>query len=267
MSFIISKIFWVLVRPSNVLLLVLILAALMGRKRPILARRLLSVTILALVLVTLLPVGQWLILPIERRFPELTALPSQVDGIVVLGGGVEVGPSLGRAYLELNASAERLTVSADVARLRPKARLIYSGFKGHLIEPGIEPPDVERFYIRQGVEGARILVEDASRNTYENAVLSKSLANPEPDDVWLLVTSAAHMPRAVGVFRKVGWSVVPMPVDFRKARDLDLRKSLSIMAQPSVSGRLEELDQAVRAWVGLVAYWMMGRTESLFPGP
>lgn len=267
MSFIISKIFWVLAQPSNALLLVLILAALIWRIRPILARRLLWTVVLFLVLVTLLPVGQWLLLPVERRFPELSDLPSRVDGIVVLGGGVDVGPSLERVYLELNGAAERLTVSAEVARRRPEARLIYSGLRGRLVDVSIETPDVAGFYARQGVDGSRIVIEEASRNTIENAVFSKELAKPSPDDVWLLITSAAHMPRAVGIFRKLGWPVIAMPVDFRRPRHMDLRHYLSLMAQPKVSDRLGELDHAVKAWVGLGAYWMMGRTDTLFPGP
>lgn len=267
MSFVASKVLWALVQPSNLAMLMLVLTAALAGSRPALARRLLSTTIIPLLFVALLPVGQWLILPIEQRFPELVDLPAKVDGIVVLGGAVDISSTIGRAYLELNGSAERMTVSADVARRRPEAKLVYSGFKGRLVDVSEETPDIIGFYVRRGVERSRIVLEGNSRNTYENAVLSKELANPAPSETWLLITSASHMPRAVGVFQKLGWPVVPMPVDFRQPLNLETRGYLSDMAQPSASKRLEEVDHAVKAWVGLIAYWLMGRTATLLPGP
>ncbi len=267
MSFVISKIFWTLAQPSNLLLLALLVSAVTARIWPAPARRLLLTSAIALFLVTFLPIGQWLLLPMERRFSELRDMPDHVDGIVVLGGGVDVGPTMGRGYVELNEGAERLTVSADLARLHPEARLIYSGYKGRLVGAKGEAPDIAAFYVRAGVERDRITVEGDSRNTYENAIFSKRLAEPGADEVWLLVTSAYHMPRAVGVFRKLGWSVVPAPVDFRRPRDLDLRYYLSMIAQPHVSNRLSELDLAAKAWAGMFAYRLMGRTSALFPKP
>jgi len=267
MSFTVSKIFWSLAQPGNVALLVLVLAAIFAKSRPTLARRLLRTTVVLLLLVTFVPVGQWLNSPLERRFPELTHLPDKIDGIVVLGGAVEVSSTIGRAYLELNGSAERMTVSADVARRRPEARLVYSGYKGRLIDVSDEIPDIVDFYVRNGVERSRIILEDGSRNTYENALFTKELVDPAPDETWLLITSAGHMPRAFGIFQKLGWSVIPMPVDFRQPLKLEARNYLSEVVEPSVSVRLEELKQAGKAWIGLLAYWLMGRTSSLLPGP
>lgn len=267
MSFFLSKIFWVLVQPSNLLLLVLVIAALMAKMRPVLARRLLSVTVMGVLLLTFVPVGQWLILPIERRFPELVDFPAHVDGIIVLGGGVDVRPSIGRAYLALSEHAERLTVSADLARRYPEAKLVYTGFTGRLVDAGGKFPDVARFYERQGIERARIVIESASRNTYENAVLSKELVTPEADQTWLLVTSVSHMPRSLGVFQKIGWPVIAMPVDFSQPHERETRNYLSRIAQSSVGGSLSELDEAVKVWVGLIAYRLMGRTSALFPRP
>lgn len=267
MSFAVSKIFWSLAQPGNIALLVLVFAAVLAGRRPTLARRLLRVTVILLLVVTFVPVGQWLNAPLERRFPELTHLPERVDGIIVLGGAVEVSPTIGRTYLELNGSAERMTVSADVARRRPEAKLVYSGYKGRLIDVSDAPPEIVNFYVRNGVERSRIILEEGSRNTYENALLSMKLVDPAPEETWLLITSANHMPRAFGVFEKLGWSVTPMPVDFRHPLELGARDYVSEVAQPNVSGRLEELKRALKAWIGLSAYWLMGRTTSLLPGP
>lgn len=267
MSFIGSKIFWTLVQPGNLLLILLVIAALFARLWPNLARRLLRITVILLLIVTFVPIGQWLRLPIEQRFPELTVLPEKVDGIVVLGGAVDVSSTIGRTYLELNGSAERLIVSADVARRYPEARLVYSGFKGRLIDVTEETPAIVDFYVRQGVDRKRIILEDSSRNTYENAVLSKDLADPVPNETWILITSAYHMPRAFGVFHELGWPVVAMPVDFRQPLKPEFRSYLSEIVQPSMSDRLKEVNLAVKSWIGLAAYWLIGRTPTLLPSP
>lgn len=267
MSFFISKVFWAFIQPSNLLVLSIMLTAVTLKIWPNFARRLLYSIAIMLFLITFLPFGQWLIAPVEQRFPEVTKFPASVDGIVVLGGGVEFGSSIGRRYLELNGAAERLIVSADLARQFPSAKLLYSGFRGRLVEESTEVPEIVDFYIRQGVEAERIIFESESRNTIENALFSKALANPSDGDTWLLVTSASHMPRAVGIFRKAGWPVVPVPVDFRRPRDPDHRSYLTLMAQPHLSNRLGELDHAAKAWAGLIAYRLMGRTNSVLPGP
>ena len=62
---------------------------------------------------------------------------------------------------------------------------------------------------RLGLEEGRVIYEDRSRNTTENAEFSRDIARPRPEETWLLITSAFHMPRAVGCFRRVGWNVVP----------------------------------------------------------
>jgi uncharacterized SAM-binding protein YcdF (DUF218 family) len=101
-----------------------------------------------------------------------------------------------------------------------------------------------------------------ARNTYENAVFSKKLAAPKPGERWLLVTSAFHMPRAIGLFRKVGFTVEPYPVDWRVGRPADV----FAFTQFATDGLLRT-DVGVREWLGLVAYRLAGRTDALFPGP
>jgi uncharacterized SAM-binding protein YcdF (DUF218 family) len=267
MSFYISKIFWALIQPSNLFLLTTLFAAVFIKIWPPVGRRLLWAMAAVLLVITFVPIGQWLVAPIEQRFPERTDFPENVDGIIVLGGGVDVGASIGRGYLELNGGAERLTVSAELAKAYPSARLLYSGIRGRLIEESVEVPDILRFYTRRGIEPERIILEGESRNTFENAVYSKALAEPAEGEVWLLITSAWHMPRAVGIFQKIGWPIVPVPVDFRRAREMALRSQLTLAAQPHVSNRLGELDHAAKVWAGLIAYWLMGRTSALLPGP
>ena len=73
-----------------------------------------------------------------------------------------------------------------------------------------------------GIPAERIELEDRSRNTVENAVFTRALVNPKPNERWLLVTSAAHMPRAIGTFRQAGFPIEAYPVDWRTSGMVDL---------------------------------------------
>ena len=112
-----------------------------------------------------------------------------------------------------------------------------------------------------GIDPDCVIFETDSRNTWENALFSRRLVEPQPGETWLLVTSALHMPRSVGIFRRVGWEVVPYPVDYRTRRGghpylrFEFEKTLSL------------LHEATREWIGLVSYRLMDRTSALFPGP
>jgi uncharacterized SAM-binding protein YcdF (DUF218 family) len=105
-------------------------------------------------------------------------------------------------------------------------------------------------------------LENKSRNTAENAEFSKELARPRPGETWLLVTSAYHMPRSVGLFRKVGFPVVPWPSDYRTSG----REGVGFFRDNEVDA-LQNTTLALREWIGLIAYWLSGRIDSILPGP
>ena len=113
-----------------------------------------------------------------------------------------------------------------------------------------------------GIARERLVAEDKSHNTVENARFSKALADPKPGERWLLVTSAYHMPRAIGIFRQAGFPVEAYPVDWRTRGAIDL-----MMPFDSLTGGLRRTDTAVREWVGLFAYWITGQSAALFPAP
>jgi uncharacterized SAM-binding protein YcdF (DUF218 family) len=205
-------------------------------------------------------------MPIENRFAP-PALPDEIDGVVVLGGAVEEQISARRGQAALNDGAERVTALVELARRYPDARLVVSGGTGSLVGgPGHPARALEAFYREQGLDLGRITFEERSRNTQENAALTRQLVRPGPDERWLLVTSAYHMPRSVGVFRQAGWPVIAYPVDYRSG-SVDLRSMLGRLAEPDLAARLIELDLAIKSWVGLLAYRLMGRTSALFPAP
>jgi uncharacterized SAM-binding protein YcdF (DUF218 family) len=257
-----SKLLWVLAQPSNLLVCVIgagALAQLLGRRK--VARCLAYPGAAALLLISVLPVGQWLLMPLENRFPAPPEPPRDLDGIVVLGGGVDLAVSEDRGLATFGDTSERFISLIELARRYPQARVLFTGGPSWLSDSDLSEAAVMRGFVRsQGLDEARVMFEDRARNTYENAVLAKAIAAPKPGERWLLVTSASHMPRAVGAFRQVGWPVLPYPVDFRTTRELTLRV-------PDAAQRWREFDDAIRAWIGLIAYWMTDRIPDLLPAP
>lgn len=222
------------------------------------------VTALALaVLISAAPVDDGATAWLEERFPIPSRLPERVEGIVVLGGAIDPIISAARRQIALNGAAERLVALIALARLYPDARLVFSGGSGAVFAREHKEADYARaFYRDMGFDVARILFESGSRNTRENAVLSKALAAPRPGETWLLVTSALHMPRAIGSFRAVGWEVVPYPVDYLTTGRLTAASALRF--SPVGSGHLGPL---LHEAVGLIGYRLRGWTDDLLPAP
>jgi uncharacterized SAM-binding protein YcdF (DUF218 family) len=209
------------------------------------------------------PLGNVLILPLEQRFPPWDPSRGPPDGIVVLGGAITPEVSAARGVVALNEAAERLTVTAELAHRYPKARIVYSGGSNALISDRIaEAPFGVEELEALGVAHNRITAEEQSRNTIENAVFSRLVAQPKPGERWLLVTSAYHMPRAVAAFRAAGFPVEAYPVDWRTRGPIDALQPFG-----SLSEGLQRTDAAVHEWVGLLAYRLSGRTKELFPAP
>jgi uncharacterized SAM-binding protein YcdF (DUF218 family) len=261
MLFVVSKLVDIAIDPGNLLVLFLALAALLlalGRRRA--GERIVIGVAVAALAVAILPVNEWVGAPLENRFPQPT-LPAHVDGIVLLGGAVRVEMSNLRHEVTLNALGERITATVALARRYPDAPVLLSGGDAALIpRPRIvEAALTKTLMVSLGVDPGRIIVEGRSRNTWENALYSKEAAHPASGQVWLLVTSANHMPRAVGCFRKVGFPVLPYPVAYTTGSPFGLSFDLNAALGP--------LGDDLHEWLGLVAYRLLGRTDALLPGP
>ena len=264
MFFIISKLLGFFALPSNDMLAVgLIGLALMPTRFARRGRVLVSASILLFLAFGLLPLGKLLIAPLEERFPPWDASRGAPDGIVVLGGAIDPAFVPVRPASELNEAAERVTVIAELARTYPSAKILYSGGNGNLVLPGSsEAPIAGALLETLGVPPTRLILEDQSRTTAENATFSARLVMPKPGERWLLVTSAFHMPRSIGAFRKAGFTVEAYPVDYRTPGTADLWIPFD-----AVATGLRRTDTAVREWVGLLVYWLMGWSSQLFPAP
>lgn len=262
--FYISKLAWLLVQPSMLLVLLIAGAAvlfLLGRERAA-GRLAIGAAVLAVV-GGVLPLSTWLILPLEERFPRADLSGRPIDGIIILGGAEEARVEQTRKVHALNMAGERMTEGVALARRFPRARVIFTGGSTNIVlGPAIEADAAQRLFADLGIEPERLALESKARNTYENVLFTKALAAPKPGERWLLVTSAWHMPRAMGLFRKGGFAVEPWPVDYRTAGSADL-----LVPFYAPSEGLRRLDTAAREWTGLAFNWLTGRSDALLPGP
>jgi uncharacterized SAM-binding protein YcdF (DUF218 family) len=262
--FVLSKVVGFFALPSNDILSIgLIGLALMRTRFARAGRGLVAASIILFAGFGLLPLGKVLIEPLEDRFPPWDpARGGAPDGIVVLGGAIDPESAATRGAADLNEAAERITVVAELARKFPSARILYSGGSGRLFGGAAEAQFAGALIETFGVPESRLILEDQSRNTAENAIFSLRLAIPKPGERWLLVTSAYHMPRSMGAFRKAGFAVEAYPVDYRTRGAVDL-----LIPFDDVAAGLRRTDTATREWAGLLAYWLTGRSSELFPGP
>ncbi|HEY6834264.1 MAG TPA: YdcF family protein [Pseudolabrys sp.] len=263
MFFILSKTVAFFLLPSNLLIaLAFIGLVLMATRWRRAGTRLMAGALVVLVLAAYAPLGRALGHALESRFPRWNPARGTPDGIVVLGGAIN--PLLSRIHgdVQLNESAERVTAIAKLARAYPKARIIYASGDGSLAaNHGIEADYLYPLLDDFGIPRERVTLETRSRNTAENAAFSLEVAQPKPGERWLLVTSAQHMPRAIGCFRKIGFAVEAYPVDWQTGR------RLSLWPNNTFSGGLARLDDSVHEWIGLIVYRLTDRTSELLPSP
>jgi uncharacterized SAM-binding protein YcdF (DUF218 family) len=262
--FVLSKTIGIMLLPANFLIGIGLLGVILLVTRWFsLGRKLLLASVVGLAICAFSPLGNWLLYPLESRFPPWDVARGAPDGIVVLGGAIAPDRSEAHGFAVFTDSADRVIAAAELARRYPKARIIFSGGSANLISGDAREADyASAVFESLGVAKERLTMERRSRNTLENAVFSKELAAPKSGERWLLVTSAFHMPRSVGLFRKAGFAIEPYPVDWRMGGRADLWKFGTNLA-----GGLGRLDIAAREWIGLVAYWISGKTSEFFPGP
>jgi uncharacterized SAM-binding protein YcdF (DUF218 family) len=263
MFFYLSKILWFLADPGNILLIALCVAAgLAWTKWVRAAKIILTTTAVVTVLVTVLPIGNFLFTNLENRFPRVEKLPKNITGIIVLGGVVDQFITDDRKQVAVNGAVERLTEFARLSFLYPKAKLVFTGGSGVLGKQSLKEADViNPLLVTLGLNPQRILFESQSRNTVENATLTKKMVKPRLDQRWLIITSAFHMPRAMGSFRQAGWNAIAYPVDYYTTSKSSYGLGLSLR-----SG-LSSLSTGIHEWMGLTFYWLTGRTNELYPKP
>jgi uncharacterized SAM-binding protein YcdF (DUF218 family) len=262
--FIFGKLIWAVLQPGNLLMLCLLAGLFLfvvsrGRRR---GMALIGLSALGFVLLAVAPIGPAMLMALEQRFPRPPALPDKIDGIIVLGGAVD--PAISRTYGEtaFNGSVARVLGGIALARHHPEAKLALVGGEGGFIPVGYaESRATLGFVVDEGISPDRVITEERSRSTHENAVYAKEMIHPQPGEKWVLITSAFHMPRAVAAFRAVGWAILPYPVDYKVDPETGLHPDFSLL------DGLSTATLAGKEWAGLLGYRLLGWTRELFPAP
>ncbi|MFX4296140.1 YdcF family protein [Pseudosulfitobacter pseudonitzschiae] len=255
--FVASKLFWFLARPESWILGLLALGLwALWRQYLAAAQRFVLSSVLLILLIGFVPVGQLLVRPLEARFPAAPEITAPM-GIIVLGGGEKSAMSAASGLPEFNMAGERLVMGVALAQQFPAATLIFTGGSASLIGTGVSEADgATGLFALFGVPDSQIVLEHRARNTAENASRTNELVEDPTHGPWVLVTSAFHMPRSLGSFCKAGWrNIIPYPVDYRAA---DLGGVTWRFAE-----NLDLLNTAVKEWIGLFAYFFTGRIQSL----
>jgi uncharacterized SAM-binding protein YcdF (DUF218 family) len=267
--FYLAKVLWFLLQPSTLIALLIGYGSILiwtGWARW--GRRFVTVGAILLLVAGLSPLGNALILPLEDRFPRTDlGAPPPPTGFLLLGGAEDRLVGTARKAPTLNEAGERILETVILAQRFPEAKIAFTGGDaGVLYKSDSEAAGVAELLTALGVPRERLILEAKARDTYENAVfLKEELAKAgllAPGTRWVLITSAYHMPRAIAAFRAAGFDVEAWPVDYRTRGEADLTRPFD-----KVSEGLRRVDVAAREWVGLLAYWVSGRSDALFPRP
>lgn len=263
MFFLFSKILWIVINPFNIILALLILGWLLLFKKPAVGKGLVGMGLLIIFLAGSGFVPGIMMRSLENRIPAGT-IPSNVNGVIVLAGMVNMESSR-KGLIELTEQSDRIIEGIIMVQRYPGARLIITGGSGSLNQgENLKEADyLKKLAISLGVNKERILIERNSRNTHEHAVSLSKILHTEEKGQWVLITSAFHMPRSLGCFKKEGLDVIPYPVDYKTA--LDASNKFSLVSLLPTMGNLSSFNIALHEWLGLAAYRLMNYTNSIFP--
>lgn len=262
--FLLSKTIGIMLLPTNFLIgLGLVGVALLATRFASAGRKLLIASAVLFAICGFSPLGYLLLYPLEQRFPPWNAAQGAPDGVIVLGGSIDAELSAAHGVVVTSGAADRIIAAAALGHRYPRARIMFTGGSPNLVSGDAREADyAASLFESLGISGERLIMERGSRNTQENAEFSRMMAGSRPGERWLLVTSAFHMPRSVGLFRKAGFAVEAYPVDWRVGGPGDVFQFTSL----SLYG-LERTNLGIREWMGLIAYWATGRIDDLLPGP
>jgi uncharacterized SAM-binding protein YcdF (DUF218 family) len=253
MFFFFSKLIWFFLAPSHLAIwLTVIGAILLAVERKRIALWFVSAGAILLVGLAYYPVGVWMMQPQENRYSLPPKWPAHVDGILVLGGGLNSDILQSRGAIGVPDAEPRLVSAFELARRYPKARVVFSGGSPVTVG-GPETVPAKHIFNQMGLAPDRLVLENQSRDTWENFVFSKRLVKPKPGEVWVVCTSAFHMPRAMAIAARVGWKMIPWPTDYTTAGH-------NHYIPREFPQNLQRADLAAHEWVGLLAYEWSGRS-------
>ena len=260
--FFLSKALWFFFNPINILLFLLLIGIIFhffNKKK--LYKIINIITLILFILIVILPTGPYLFWKLENSYSIPRTFPHDIDGILILGGGVNEDLTYQHQQMSLNENVERLTESIDLMRRFPNAKIVFSGGVATLSKQKLTGIDVAKmFYNRMGVDINRIIFENKSRNTYENFAFSKKFIDNKNNEKWLLVTSAFHMKRVMNVAEKLKLNFISYPVDFSIGKNF----SLEPWYAQNYPTNMNHFQIAMHEYVGLIAYYIAGKSSKIY---
>ncbi len=259
--FILSKLAWGVLSPTNLIVILMALATIqLLRNRIRAAKRILIPTVLLYSILLAYPVGDYLMYPLETRFHKPEPLPDTIDGIIVLGGGENLKISVGWNTAEVGSGGDRFISAAILAKQYPDVPVLFSGGSGLLrFDTSTTGGNIARNLLTAvGINDDRLIIESQSRNTYENFSLLKDKL-PKLEGTYLLITSAFHMPRSIGIARQQHINVIAYPVDYYSNKPTLRQWDFSLLEH------LYTLEIAWREWIGLTVYYWTGKSLQWLP--
>ncbi len=259
--FISSKILWLIISPENLIVIALFATFILFLSKKLrLAKKFFYVTSSTIFIIALFPIGSWLIYPLETQFPAHPNLPEKIDGIILLGGSFNTSSSQAWGKVQTNNFADRIHSFIALKYKYPNAKAIFTG--GIASVNSTYPTEAffaQKLFNDMGLEDEQILYESKARNSYENIIYAKRLALPKQGENWIVVSSAFHLPRTVGIFCQQNWPIIPYPADFHSNPDS------MFMPELNLSDNLNLLNYAIHEWIGLIAYHLTGKTTEWLP--
>lgn len=205
-----------------------------------------------LVFFAIVPVGVWTFECLENRFPKVVSIPPTTKGMILLGGSFDQRTTLGRGETAYNLAAGRFIQFVEIAKANPHLQLVFTG-------NAFEAETAKKEFKALGLDPSLIRFEGNSKDTKDNAAKTGELLKPNAQDQWLLVTSAYHMPRSVGLFGKTGFNVIPYPVDYHTPGQGGMGWFLGLKLN------LDAWQASSREWLGMFINYLMGRSDEIYP--
>ena len=207
-----------------------------------------------LFLIYYFPLSRSLLYYLEHCFPQLSNLPTDAKGLILLGGCFSHLENESEGRPIYNQAAGRIIEFITLARCYPNLPIVITGSR-------MEAILTQKLFDEMGIDSKRVVVEDQSNNTYDNSKNTYKLIKPHEKERWVLVTSASHLPRSFGLFTKIGWNIIPYPVDYH-TKKLSWKKWLQTWGDPQ-NGVYWGL--ALNEYAGLINNYLLKRSSSLIP--
>lgn len=226
-----------------------------------LGRKIFSLITLIFIGLCVVPTSQWVATYLENRFPQIQKVPQDVVGMIFLGGGFDSETSGERGITCYNIAAGRVIATLELVKQHPHLKVAFTGGGARTNNARSEAEMMKNLFESVGINPHSFIFENLSKNTIENAKFLHGMVKPKTGEKWLLVTSALHMPRAVGLFRKEGWDIVPYPVDYHTLGGYPSKPNFGL------SGGFQAWAYVSKEIIAMATNYLLGYSDEFIASP